>query len=560
MALLKLSAMSSLAAAIVMASLTPATLAQGDAPMPNPPTFPDENPPIPNQDILGKFLFWEEQVSVDNTVACGTCHIHEAGGSDPRVVDPGSSAPGPDGILGTEDDAIGSRGIVRVDAAAGVYVHNGVFGNGAQVTPRKTPTMINAVYFNELFWDGRAPEAYTDPQTGLVEIPYLGALESQAAGPPLSDVEMGGVNQSWDRIADKLVTAKPLALGTDLPPEMADFLANFPSYPAMFEEVYGTPEITSKRIMFAIANYERTLISDETVLDSFLKGEIDTFPTPGMQLGFDLFQGAANCATCHTLPFAMDFDYHNIGVRPDADDIGRMEVTGDPADIAKFKTPNIRNAKLRGALFHNGSAATVRELVEFYDRGGDFNDGNLDENIIVLNLTEAEIDGLVEFIEDGATDPRVENRLHPFTRPTLRSELPSLNTSYGVASEAGPGEFATILGNQVANLGNSDYLIGLNSPSPNAPAIMALSFLPDPSGTPLPDPRNPVPVNLDLGTLVLRQATMTDANGMGTFALPINNNPVLAGLNFYAQWFVYDVAAVATGGVYGTEGLEVTIL
>jgi len=324
--------------------------------------------------------------------------------------------------------------------------------------------------------------------------------------------------------------------------------------------VYGTPEITSKRIMFAIANYQRTLISDETVLDEFLKGEITDFPTPGMQLGFELFQGSANCATCHTLPFTIDFDFHNIGVRPDAEDGGRMDFTGDPADIAKFKTPNIRNAKLRGHLFHNGSAETVRDVVEFYSRGGDFNDGNLDPNILVLDLTEQEIDGLVEFIEDGMTDPRVENREFPFSRPTLRSELPALNTTYGVASDDGNGKFADILGNQVANLGNSDYLIGLNSDSPNAPAIIALSFLPDPSGTPLPDPRIPVPVNLDLGTLVLRMATVTDDFGMGTFALPINNNPVLAGLNFYAQWFVFDAAATATGGIYGTEGLEVTIL
>ena len=107
MALLKLSAMSSLAAALVMGSLAPATLAQGDAPMPNPPTFPDENPPLLNQDVLGKFLFWEEQVSVDNTISCGTCHITEAGGSDPRVFDAGSTAPGLDGIL--------KRNIVHAD-------------------------------------------------------------------------------------------------------------------------------------------------------------------------------------------------------------------------------------------------------------------------------------------------------------------------------------------------------------------------------------------------------------------------------------------------------------
>jgi cytochrome c peroxidase len=533
------------------------TAQSGDAVMPNPPEFPFENPLLPDQDLLGKFLFWEEQMSQDGTMSCGTCHIHEAGGSDPRAAM--GNHPGPDGIFGNDDDIAGSHGVVRFDSS-NAFLHGGAFGSTVQATGRKSPTTINAVYFNDLFWDGRATTAFTDPQTGLVEIAYMGALESQAVGPPLSDVEMAPVGENWAAITARLAGAKPMALATNLPTDMVDFLADNPSYPHMFAAVYGDGAITSKRIAFAIANYERTLISDETILDDFLKGTIDDFTGVGLQEGFDLFQGDANCAACHTLPFTVDHDYHNIGVRPDLEDVGREDFTGDIADRGKFKVPNIRNSKLRTPLFHNGGMATVRDVVEFYDRGGDFDEGNLDENIIVLDLTEDEIVALTDLVEIGMTDPRVENSLHPFTRPTLRSELASLNSEYGVESVDGLGGTASLIGHQQAFPGNGDYTVGVSDAQPSAAAILLLSFLPDPAGTPFPDPRFPVPVNLDLGSLVLDVTTATDLDGIASFNLPIPSSAAFSGMKFYAQWFIEDAAALATGGIYGTKGLEVEIL
>lgn len=547
------------AAALLAVALAPAAASQADAVMPNPPEFPDENQPLPDQDILGKFLFWEEQMSSDNTMSCGTCHIHEAGGSDPRSFVP--THPGPDGIMGNDDDIAGSFGVVRHDVLTGEFIDGGFFASGAQATGRKTPTMINAVYFNELFWDGRAPQGYTDPQTGLLEIPYLAALESQAAGPPLSDVEMAGVNQTWDDITAKLPGVTPMALATNIPAEMVDFMSDNPTYPDMFEAVYGDPAITSLRIMKAIANYERTLISDETILDQFLKGIIDDFThlDPKMQQGFDLFQGDANCATCHTLPFTMDNDFHNVGVRPDAEDIGREEVTGSPSDKGRFKTPNVRNAKLRQTLFHNGGIVGVEELIRFYDRGGDFDDGNLDENILVLNLTEPEIEALTFFIEEGCTDPRVENGTFPFTRPTLRSELPPLNTTYGVSSQDSLGGTAEWIIAHPANLKNSDFLMGVSDGLPGEAALLILTFLPG-DGSPYPDPRFPVPVNVDLTTILLAFSRTLSVDGLATVNLPIPPNPILSGQKFYGQWFINDDAQLATGGVYGTEGAEFEIL
>lgn len=543
-------------AALAVAILTPAAVSQADAPLPNPPEFPDENQLLPDQDLLGKFLFWDEQLSHDNTMSCGTCHIHEAGGSDPRS--DVATHPGPDNIFGTDDDINGSPGVRLIDFATNDLMFSASHGAGIQATGRKAPSTVNAVYFNDVFWDGRATQAFTDPQTGLVAIPYLGALESQAVGPPGSDVEMSAVGRTWDDIVAKLAGVTPMALGTNLPVEMQDFLSTYPTYGDMFEAVYGTPDITSERSAFAIANYERTLISDESALDDFLKAV-----TPDLgpfQPGFDLFQGSANCATCHTLPFTMDNDYHNIGVRPDADDAGRMDFTGDPADVAKFKTPMVRNSALRVPLMHNGSIDTITELVDFYDQGGNFNDGNLDENILVLNLTAQEKLDLVDFIENGMTDSRLINNVFPFTRPTLRSELASTNVNFGVASDNGNGGFASIYANGPANRGNENYVIGLSDAGAGNAAQLVLSFGQDLAGTPYPDPRFPVPTNIGVGTIFLRVPAVTTADGMASFNMPIPSNAILAGFKFYGQWYVADPATSVQGNIYGTDGLEIQIL
>jgi cytochrome c peroxidase len=545
------------AAALAVAILSPAAISQADAPLPNPPEFPDENPMLPDQDVLGKFLFWEEQMSHDNTMSCGTCHIHENGGTDPRS-NGAATHPGPDNIFGTDDDIHGSPGVRRIDFATNDLLYSSSHGTAQQSTGRKAPPTVNAVYFNDIFWDGRATSVFTDPQTGMVEIPYLGALESQAVGPPGSDVEMSAVGRDWDDIVAKLAVVTPMALATNLPVEMQDFLSTNPTYGDMFAAVYGDSTITSKRTAFAIANYERTLISDETALDDFLKAV-----TPDLgpfQAGFDLFQGSANCATCHTLPFTMDNSYHNIGVRPDAEDAGRMDHTGDPLDIAKFKTPMVRNSALRLPLMHNGSINSITELIDFYDQAGNFDDGNLDVDLLVLNLTDQDKLDLVDFVENGMTDSRLAANVFPFTRPTLRSELPSTNVNYGVASPNGVGGFAGIYANGPANRGNDNYVIGLTDAGAGLAAQLTLSFGQDPAGTPYPDPRFPVPVNIGVGTLFLRVPVTTTADGQASFNMPIPSDPILAGFRFYGQWFVADPLTTVQGGIFGTDGLEIQIL
>jgi len=543
-------------AALALSVMAPGARSQADQPMPNPPEFPFENPMLPGQAELGKFLFWEEQMSSDNTMACGTCHIHEAGSSDPRSFSSTSINPGPDSLFGTADDIRGSQGVVQHDNAGNYVAGDGFFPH-VRVTGRKSPSAINAVYHNSIFWDGRAGGAYTDPQTNLVEIAYMGALESQAKGPPLSDVEMSRIGETWDDIAAKIECVTPGALATDLPPEMLDFRALYPTYPEMFAAVYGDPAITSKRIMFAIANYERTLISDEAPVDSFLKFGAEL--SPDLQPGMLLFQGKAKCTSCHVFPFSMDNDFHNIGVRPDAEDVGRMTVTGDPLDIAKFKTPNIRNAALRLPLFHNGSMDTIAELVDFYDMGGIFTGPNTDVNLLPLGLTASEKAELIHFIEVGFTDPRVAAKEFPFTRPTLRSELPSSNVVYGVASANGAAVLPEVITNVPANVGHTQWTLGVHKATANAATLLALAFGSG-NGSPFPDPRYPIPMNINVGTLLVLLPTVTDASGVATVKLGIPKNAALSGFSFFGQFFIKDAAAIATGGAYGTKGVAVTIL
>jgi len=541
-----------LSVATVAFAFAPLAAAQSDTAMPG-PFYPDENQPNPAQELLGKLLFWEEQISYANSMACGTCHIHEAGGSDPRSFT--TVNPGPDGLFDTEDDIHGSQGVVRMDHD-GAFQGDTLFGHGFQVTGRKAPPTINAFSFNDIFWDGRAKSEYTSVDTGLVAETFFGGLESQAAGPPTSDVEMTREGHTWDDIEAKLATVKPMALATNLPPAMQDFINQYQTYPAMFAAAYGDATITGDRIIFAIGNYERTLISNQTPIDEWLATGVIA---PDLQAGLTLFTGKANCSACHVLPDLSNDNFHNIGVRPDDEDVGRMAVTGDPLDKAKFKTPGLRNAVLRLPLFHNGSKNSLAEVVEFYNKGGDFPGPNLDVQLLPLNLTDTEKADLVHFLEVGITDLRVANNEPPFDRPTLRSELPPLNTVYGVASNNGAGTPPALIAHLPANKGNPNWLLGIADSTANKPAVLALAFGSD-DGSPFPDPRYPIPMNVDVSTIFSLQFVSTDGLGWGTFKLGIPSASALTGLTFFGQWFVQDAAALATGGVYGSQGVEVEIL
>ena len=137
-----------------------------------PPPAPPENPVTGAKVYLGKTLFWDEQLSSTRTVSCGTCHLPRAGGGDPRSneIPETSTHPGPDGIFGNDDDALGSRG-VPMTLADGSYQPSEHFGFREQVTKRKALAVMEAAYGSDLFWDGRARTQFVDPMTGTVDHP-----------------------------------------------------------------------------------------------------------------------------------------------------------------------------------------------------------------------------------------------------------------------------------------------------------------------------------------------------------------------------------------------------
>ena len=302
------------------------------APAALPPVpFPPQNPFSQPKRLLGKVLFFDEQLSMDNTMACATCHIPGNGGGDPRR----ARHPGFDGLLGTADDTFGSPGVVLTNAQ-GEYLSSPLFGVSPQVTPRGANSMIMAQYAPELFWDGRARSTFINPDTGLVSIPQGGALESQAVAPPLSDVEMAHIGRNWPEVIEKIRIARPLALATELPSDVDAGLLGNPSYPELFRRAFGTPEITAERVAFALATYQRTLVPDQTPWDLFQAG-VGSALTPQQAQGLSTFNGPARCVACHPASLFTDNTFRNLGLRPLHEDQGRFLVTNNPADRGRFR-------------------------------------------------------------------------------------------------------------------------------------------------------------------------------------------------------------------------------
>jgi cytochrome c peroxidase len=130
--------------------------------------------------------------------------------------------------------------------------------------------------------------------------------------------------------------------------------------------------------------------------------------SPAAQRGRELFFGKANCSACHVGANLADEKYHNIGIGMDKPepDLGRFAVTKDTADTGAFKTPTVRNAALTAPYMHDGSVATLEDVVAWYDKGGHPNP-HLSDKIKPLNLTAEERADLVEFMK-ACTGPTPE--------------------------------------------------------------------------------------------------------------------------------------------------------
>ena len=233
-------------------------------------------------------------------------------------------------------------------------------GVDGQLGGRNSPTVINTAYQRFQFWDGRA-----------------GSLEDQALGPIQNPIEM---NLTLDEAVARLSAIE--------------------EYRDRFQDVFGT-DVTPDGIARAIAAFERTVISGNAPYDQFKAGNEDALSEEA-QRGMKLFFGKANCSACHAGPNFTDNAFHNLGVNIDAEepDEGRHVVSGLLGDRGSFKTPTLREIARSAPYMHDGSHATLEDVVAYYNQGGT-NNPQLDEEIYALNLTAEEQAALVAFLREG---------------------------------------------------------------------------------------------------------------------------------------------------------------
>ncbi len=388
--------------------------AASNAQLPEVPV-PAENPITEAKRVLGKILFWDEQLSTDDTVACGTCHLPRAGGADPRKgVHPGVDP-------GTIDNVAGSPGVVARDSDGTPLTH-AVFGDAVQVTPRASVSNFMALWATEVFWDGRAHSRFLDPLTGAVAIESGGALENQALAALSNSAEMAKEGQTWAELTAKIAALRPLALASSLPPDIRTTLVRKPSYPALFADAFGDAAITPVRLAFAIATYQRTLVADQTPWDAHMSGD-ETVMSPDELRGWKAFEDF-HCAKCHEPPLFTNNDFFNIGLRLAEFDGGRMDVTGDPEDAGEVKVPSLRNVGIRPRFMHTGQFENLGAAIGFYTTGAalEGRDEIPGAGIYSFNMSDITERDLRTFLEGALTDPRVRDERFPFDRPTLKSE------------------------------------------------------------------------------------------------------------------------------------------
>jgi cytochrome c peroxidase len=402
--------------ALIVVSARSVAGAQGLPPVP----VPTENPITEEKRALGKILFWDEQLSGDNTVSCGSCHSNGRSRTDGRI----GIYPGPDGVFGTPDDVKGSPG-VRHEDVNGDQVLDSLFGLNIQVTRRAANAAVGAAYSPELFWDGRAGNTFVDPETGLTSIVNRGSLESQAVAPILSNVEMGRDARTWPAVAAKLAQSEPLGHATSIPADVLPLVAAHKTYGELFQAAFGDAAITGERIAFAIATYERTLVANQTPWDLFIAGNAGAM-TPGQVQGWNFFR-TSPCSACHTAPTFTNGTYRNIGMRPPAEDMGRQEVSGFNGDRGKFKVPTLRGVGLKATYMHNGVFSNLQDVAAHYRPGNPaiFLD-NIDP-ILPVGVPPQVGPALIDFLANGLTDPRVAAQTFPFDQPALHAGgLPQL--------------------------------------------------------------------------------------------------------------------------------------
>jgi cytochrome c peroxidase len=303
---------------------------------------PKNNPLTKVRIDLGRDLFFDPSLSRDGEISCASCHKPEFAFADDQPLS------------------------------------LGIKGRQGQ---RNTPTVLNAAYHRQLFWDGR-----------------VNSLEDQAKQPIFNHAEMGIDNETMliDRLKNK--------------------------YHERFRQVFGQP-ISLQTVAKALACYERTLLSGDSDFDRYEGGNRDAL-LPSAVRGRALFFGKAGCGHCHIPPLFTDYKFHNLGIGWDGAkfaDAGRYKVTEFKKDRGTFKTPSLRDVTRTGPYMHDGSIPTLRKVIEFYNMGGHTNP-TLDSQMKTLSLTEKHIDDIVAFLH--SLEGRYKVEIRPAQSPPAPKKAP----------------------------------------------------------------------------------------------------------------------------------------
>jgi hypothetical protein len=353
--------------------------------------------------------------------------------------------------------------------------------------------------------------------------------------------------RDWNEVASRVASSKPLALSPSIPTGLKNWIDGR-TYPELFLEVFGTSDVTPSRIALAIATFERTVYSDRTPFDAVVS-QI-TQLTPAENRGRGVFN-ASGCNVCHGGSLFSDNAFHNVGVRPQTEDAGRGGITGNPNNIGEFRTPSLRNVALRGPYFHNGSKATLTDVVEFYNRGGDFDAPNINHNLIrPLNLNAGQKSDLIAFLTGALTDPRVASASAPFDRPTLYGEsnrVPQI-TGSGVAGAGGNIPQVTAI--EPPLLGNPSFAVAVSRALGGAQAVLVINSTDPGTGAGIPATGSFARVSVQLNGSGAGQGT-------GSVSLSIPNDVALLGSTYFGRWYVSDPSAA--GGVAVTQAFKMTL-
>jgi len=363
------------------------------------------NPLTPEKVALGRLLFHESALGVDNvldvgavTYSCASCHCGQAGfmANLPQGIGEGGTGFG-----------LAGEGRVRSDA------YNAA-PHDPDVQPIRTPTVLNSAYQELMLWNGqfgstganRGTEDRWKTGTPLAHnfLGFEGVETQSRAG--LEVHRLAGIDRSAVDWIDEYGRR---------------FAAAFP----------GDPDpVDTLNAALAIAAYERTVLASRAPWQQWLRGDMAAM-SPAQKLGAILFFGKANCVACHTGPALNSMTFHGLGMNDldGAHDAGRVHLgpaggtvppevrrgrggfTGNPADDFHFKTPQLYNLRTSQHLGHGASFASVAEVVAYLNAGVPQNpgvpDAQLADELRPLGLSADEEAQLAAFIEEALYDPDV---------------------------------------------------------------------------------------------------------------------------------------------------------